>query len=55
LVSVQAIKELDDQYARLYVQAYYPNENLEGLGPQARLRRIIAAIEVHDVHHNILE
>jgi hypothetical protein len=48
---MQAIKELNDQYARRYVQAYYPNENLHGLGPPARLLRIVAAI---GVHHNIL-
>jgi hypothetical protein len=43
----QAIKGLNDQYARRYVQGYYPNENLLGLGPSARLLRIVAAIGAH--------
>lgn len=44
---MEAIRGLNDQFARRYVQAYYPTENFQGLGPPARLLRIVAAIGVH--------
>jgi hypothetical protein len=49
---VQAIQGLSDQDARRYVQGYYPNENLYGLGPGVRLLRVVAAI---GVHHTVLQ